>query len=234
MWWEFVFEPTTLFSLKASDATNAAGKALLCPSPYAVKMALLNAICTYDKVDTAVQYFDLIKSLKIEFALPEYIVVNNCFLRIMQESRSETRQVNPNVMFKSTVAFREYLYLSGDIKIAINSDLLLEKHSLNFLKSYFAKINYFGKRGCFFQLKYFSDNAISELPTEYTRELTDKNYFSDGRANILSKVDDFGDKATFEKVNNFSKEKTDRVFKIICLPFKVFKSNKEFSILERN
>ncbi|MCK9425922.1 MAG: hypothetical protein M0Q21_07795 [Ignavibacteriaceae bacterium] len=233
MWWEFVYEPTTLFSLKASEATNAAGKALLCPSPYAVKMAILNAVCTYDSTETAIQYFDLIKSLKMEFALPEYIVVNNCFLRIMQESRSETRKENPNIMFKSTVAFREYLYLPGEMKIAISSEALMEQQNLDFIRKYLAKINYFGKRGCFFQLKSFSDNPIDELSKEYSREIMDKNYFTDGRSKVLNKVDDFGAKATFGKVNNFSNEKTERISKIICLPFKVIKSNKNFTLLQR-
>jgi hypothetical protein len=234
MWWEFIYEPTTFFSLKASEATNSASKALLCPSPYSVKMALLNAICTYDTVATAIQNFELIKSLKMEFALPEYITVNNCFLRIMQESRSEDRKVNPNKMFKSTVAFREYLYLCGDIKIAISSELLSEKDNLSFLIRYLARINYFGKRGCFVQLKNISDNPISILPNEYSRELADTNYFTDGRAKILNKVDDFGTKATFEKVSNFSNQNTDRISRIICLPYKVLKSNKNFTLLERS
>ena len=233
MWWEFVYEPTTMFSLKASEATNAAGKALLCPSPYSVKMSLLNAVCTYDTTETAIQYFDLIKSLKMEFALPEYIVVNNCFLRIMQESRSENRKESPNIMFKSTVAFREYLYLPGEMKIAISSEALKEKQNLDFIRTYLAKINYFGKRGCFFQLKSFSDSPLTELSNEYSREIIDKNYFNDGRPKVLNKVDDFGAKATFRKVSNFSSEKTERISKIICLPYKIIKSNKNFSLLER-
>ncbi len=231
MWWEFVYEPTTLFSLKASAATNSAGKALFCPSPYSVKMALLNAICTYDMVDTAIQYFDLIKSLKIEFALSEYIVLNNCFLRIVK--KDDHPQDKQRDLFIHTVGFREYLYLSGNIKIGINSNLLKDEDNLNFLIHYLARINYFGKRGCFFQFKNVSDYPLQELTKEYSRELTDKNYFSDGRTKLLSKVDDFGPKVTFEKVSNFSKEKTDRILKIICLPFRVLKSNKNFSILKR-
>ena len=46
MWLAVSYQPTSLFSLKLSSATNSAGKSLPVPSPYAVKMALLNAIIT--------------------------------------------------------------------------------------------------------------------------------------------------------------------------------------------
>lgn len=148
MWMEFAYEPTTLFSLKASEATNAAGKSLLSPSPYAVKMALLNAICTYDSVETAKSHFNLIRDLEMQFALPEHVAVTNCFIRIMQESRSETRKENPNIMFKSTVVFREYVYFSGIVKIAAKPSEETTQEQQDFLSRYFASINYFGKRGC--------------------------------------------------------------------------------------
>ena len=233
MWWEITYEPTSLFSLKASEATNAASKSLLCPSPYSVKMALLNAVCTYDSIKAAEDNFDLIKRLNMEFALPEYIVTNNCFIRVMQESRSETRKENPNIMFKSTVAFREYLYLSGHIKIAVSRSPNLAEDELKFLKKYFAKINYFGKRGCFFQFKEISSSRIEELTSEYSREITDNNYFSDGRPKILNRVDDFEANVTFASVSNYTKEKTQRISRIICLPYQVIKSSKSFTLLKR-
>ncbi len=233
MWWEIEYQPTTLFSLKTSEATNAAGKSLLMPSPYAVKMALLNAICTYDSIKSAEEKFVLIKDLQMEFALPEYIVVNNCFIRIMQESRSETRAENPNIMFKSTVAFREYVYFADSIKISISNNSITDDDLL-FLKKYFAKVNYFGKRGCFFQLKSFSENAIDTLTNDYSREITNKEFFSDGRAKVLVKVDDFGHKTTFQKVNNYSSEKTERISKIIALPYRSIKSNKSFTLFKRS
>ena len=84
MWWEIIFAPTTLFSLKTSEASNAAGKSLLLPSPYSIKMGLLNAICTYETPQLAEASFELIRDMNIEIALPEYIITNNCFIRIRQ------------------------------------------------------------------------------------------------------------------------------------------------------
>ena len=234
MWWEVRYEPTSMFSLKISEATNAAGKSLFFPSPYSIKMALINAICTYDSIDSAIQKFDLIKKLMFEYYLPDYLVINNCFLRILQSPHSETLKKFPHLPFISTVAFREYIYFSGEIKLAFTSKINFENEDLSFLKKYFAKINYFGKRGCFFQFKDFSDMPIENLDKNYSRLLSDKEYFQDSRPKILCKIDDFGEKSTFFKVSNYSNEKTDRVSKILCLPFKVIRANKNFTIIKRS
>ncbi len=233
MWWEIEYQPTTLFSLKTSDATNAAGKSLFMPSPYSVKMALLNAVCTFESVKKAEEKFGLIREMEIEFSLPEYIVVNNCFIRIMQESRSETRAENPNLMFKSTVAFREYLFFSGNLRMAFRIANPNDEE-LAFLKSFFYKINYYGKRSCFFQIVFYSENPIEKLPNNYSRKIIDKDFFLDGKAKLLAKVDDFGPKATFNKVNNYSSEKTDRITEIIGLPYQSIKSNKNFTLFKRS
>jgi len=153
MWFEFVYQPTTLFTLKASDATNSAGKSLLSPSPYAVKMALLNAICTFDSVSAAAeQHFVLIRDLEIQFALPEYIAVNNCFIKIIKE---DDHPRGPEDLFKSTVAFREFVYFSGELKIAVKLPPNFIQSQIEFLKRYFVRINYFGKQASLYQLTYY-------------------------------------------------------------------------------
>jgi hypothetical protein len=233
MWWEVVFQPTTLFSLKSSEASNAAGKSLFFPSPYSIKMALLNAICTYDSVTTAIEHFDLIKELKIQVMLPDKFVVNNCFVRIMQESRGETRKESPNIMFKSTVVFREYLYLDGNISVAISNSEEINESDIRFLRNSFSKINYFGKRGCFFQFIDFASSPIQILPNYYSQDISNNEFFENGKHKIICRVDDFGPTTTFAKVNNFSKEKTERISKIVCLPYKMVTSNKNFSLFQR-
>ena len=42
-WLVFQYAPAALFSLKSSRATSTVGKTLLTPTPYAVKMAFLDA-----------------------------------------------------------------------------------------------------------------------------------------------------------------------------------------------
>lgn len=43
--------PTALFSLKDSNSTNSGAKSLFLPSPYSIKMALLNQIITIEGVE---------------------------------------------------------------------------------------------------------------------------------------------------------------------------------------
>lgn len=203
MWIEFVFQPTSLFSLKASDATNSASKSLLSPSPYSVKMALLNAICTFDSVKTAERYFTFIRDTEMQFSLPEFIVVNNCFIKIVKK---DDHPKKPEDLFISTVAFREFVYFSGEIKIAVKIQENSTVEQIEFLKSNFCKINYFGKRASFFQFTKWTDEPIYELPIEYSRGIDDP-LFKDNRHKIIMKVDDFSPDITFNSVNSYSNEK---------------------------
>lgn len=229
MWLEFVYQPTTLFSLKASDATNSASKSLFSPSPYAVKMALLNAICTFDSVTTAERHFNLIRDLEIQFALPEYVVVNNCFIKIIKK---DDHPKVPEDLFKSTVAFREFVYFSGELKIAVGLPSNTTQAEINILKIYFGKINYFGKRASFFQLTDFYQERFKELPDEYSREWNLQSLSKIG-SSILVKMDEFGLNVKFENVNSYSEKKTNRTSKVFILPLKMIKANKNFTIFQR-
>lgn len=229
MWLEFVYQPTTLFSLKASEATNSAGKSLLSPSPYSVKMALLNAICTFDSILTAERHFGYIRDLEIQFALPEYIAVNNCFIKIIKK---DDHPKGPEDLFKSTVAFREFVYFSGELKIAVRLPPNAAKSEIDFLKTYFGKINYFGKRASFFQLIDFHQEPFSELPEEYSREWNIQSFQKIG-SSILVKMDDFGSNVKFENVSSYSDKKTNRATKIIMLPVMMIKANKNFTIFRQ-
>ena len=42
VWLKAIYQPTTLFSLRLSWTTSTGGKTLLLPSPYAIKMAILD------------------------------------------------------------------------------------------------------------------------------------------------------------------------------------------------
>lgn len=228
MWIEIVYKPTSLFSLKQSNATNSAAKTLLCPSPYAVKMALLNAIITYDSVEAAKKYFNLVKELKIHFYLPNEVLVSNCFVKILKEKRSESR-VSEWDTYQSTVAFREYAHFSDNIRLAINvSDIKSE--NIEMLKKWFMRINYFGKRGCFFQFMRTVDTEI--LPMGYSQNL-DSEIPILTSSNIMLLMDDFGKKATFDKVNTYSLDKTSRSPKIFLFPYQIVKSNKNFTLYRR-
>jgi len=222
MWLEVVYRPTTLFSLRQSRATSSGAKSLLTPSPYAVKMALLNAIITYDSIQLAKENFNLIRDLEMCFSLPEKLVVNNCFLKIQKEKRKESK-INEYDTFQSTVGFREYVYLGGDVKIAV----MVEDNKIkNFLKQWFPLINYFGKKGCFFQFIKFKES--NNLDSEYSALLNEK--FTNLMPGIIVEMDDFDKTAHFDNVNTYSATKTKRRKRYYVLPMELKRANKNYTL----
>ncbi len=224
MWLEVVYRPTSLFSLRRSDATNPAAKTLFSPSPYAVKMALLNVAITFFSIETALKNFEFIKNLEIHFNLPKYLCANNCFIKIQKEPK----KAKPGIVFESTVAFREYVYFGNDIKIIFKLDNI---SNVDFLKSLLIRINCFGKRGCFFQFIKF--NLYDVIPDGYSYLLT-KDSIEDGKEKILIKMDDFSKESTFLKVSTYSPESNNcRNSKIYCFNIKQLRANKNFTLYRK-
>ena len=221
MWLEVIYRPTTLFSLKQSEATSSGAKSLLTPSPYAVKMALLNAIITYGSIQLARDKFDLIRDLEMRFSLPEKLVINNCFLKIQKEKRKESRK-NEYDTFQPTVGFREYVYFAGDVKIAV---MIQDEKSKSFLENWFPRINYFGKKGCFFQFIKFIESPV--IGNEYSKSIDNGlEHLSPG---LIVRMDDFDEIVTFDEVSTYSSEKTKRKQRYYFLPITLNKANKNFT-----
>ncbi|EYE89418.1 hypothetical protein Q428_02925 [Fervidicella metallireducens AeB] len=205
MWLEVVYRPTSLFSLRKSEATNPAAKTLISPSPYSVKMALINACITFFSLDLALEKFELIRDLEILFNLPQYFCINNSFVKIQKEPKVKEN----GKAFQPTVAFREYIYYNDTVKIAFKTNNESEE---KFLKLLLMRINYFGKRGSFFQYSCYN-SYTDELPDGYCYLFT-KESIDDNKKKILIKMDDFSHEAKFENISNYSESKAMRDTKI--------------------
>jgi len=231
MWLEIIYKPTSLFTLKMSGATNSAGKSLICPSPYSIKMALLNAIITYDSLKTAKENFAFIRDLEMKFCLPDNIVVNNCLIKIAKDNDKVSPAIKEMKPFKSTIAFREYVHLGDEIKIAVqvnfNDDLFIQD-KIDFLQKWFMHINYFGKKGCFFQ--FISAKTIDELSDDYSKILD--NSFPAG---IMFSMDDVNETAQFKNLDNFDSSTKDakRDKQIFIFGFQQISSNKNYTFYRR-
>lgn len=230
MYLKINYEPTSLFSLKKSEATNSAGKSLFSPSPYSIKMALMNAIITFDSIDTAKEYFNIIRDLEISFKLPKSIVVNNCFIKIMKDNDHPSDKIdkerNP---FKSTVAFREYVYLGENISLAIETPNKADQQLIiyEFLKKWFMHINYFGKKGCFFQ--YVNSEVVDKNDKmEYSSLLS--NTIRNG---IIIQMDDISSKNSFEDISTYTTNKPKREKKLYVFSYKQVRSNKNYTYFEK-
>jgi len=92
------YKPTALFSLKDSNSTNSGAKALLLPSPYSIKMAVINqAIVSGGDLEyleaKGSKLFQFIRDAKISFFIPQetFFSVNNSFLKIAKPVRKDAK-----------------------------------------------------------------------------------------------------------------------------------------------
>jgi CRISPR-associated protein Cas5 subtype I-A len=214
-----IFQPTTLFSLKESNSTNKGAKSLLLPSPYSIKMAILNQAITIGgdltKLETKKsKEFEKIRDAKISFFIPKNtnFCVNNSFVKIQEPVREGSG-------FKPTISFREYVYISDNIEIIFEVE---SEDAKIYLQKYLYKINYFGKRGCFFQFVDFN-----ETPSESNVKPFDVR---NGVVGVLQSYDDFDEKSTFDDVNSFSKSIPKRKKQILVLPLSIESSSKNFTL----
>jgi len=208
-----IYQPTNLFSLKESNSTNSGAKSLLIPSPYSIKMALFNQAITIDGKEifegNKSKEFAFIKDSKIEYRVSGSFCVNNCFVTI-QSLRDGT--------FRGKPSFREYIYLSDNIEIIFD---VKSEEAKQYLQKYLHRINYFGKRGCFFQFVEYRDN-----PGEPNVKEFDVSDFSPG---ILQEFDDVSPKANFMNVDNFDSAPAKRNKKILVIPVRNMNSSKSYT-----
>jgi len=236
MWLIAEYNPVTLFSFRSGIATSSGAKTLFFPTPFAIRTALLDAAICTKGLEAGKTMFEWIKGLSIAVSPPERIVVTNLFAKILKPTRKKEAKESMD----RTIAFREYAHLKGTVYIAFK---ISEVHTeeLHFLLT---QINYFGKRGSFFQFVP-PTKILEELPEDFIS--TDAPYIQDGqikgvypnefKIGLIQVMDDWGNSLTFDKVNVYSseiiKENKDRVRKNIILPYKLVRSSKSFTYYER-
>ncbi len=227
MWLVATYNPTSLFSLRYSNATTAGAKSLLVPSPYTIKMALLVAgIRLYGK-EWARANFVWIRGLTpIQIRPSHYAVVNRCFLRFQSKTtekgkkpRLESGEIDPDYVapigYTSTVGFREYVHLQGAIEIAFPIDELGEPQKEH-LKRLLPQISTFGKRGSFFQFTGFEEQA--EIGKAFSQLFGADGFTEDG---IVHPLDEMAPSLTFEKVDvtdNTRIQSKDRLSQLTIIP----------------
>ncbi|MCG8352765.1 MAG: hypothetical protein MI924_33800 [Chloroflexales bacterium] len=249
MWLTAVYHQVSLFSLKPSDATSTGGRSLLLPTPFSIKMALLDvALRLYGErgVHDA-HLFPLIRDLGIAISLPPQIVVNNCFVRIHKPRRpksgkgekegdgDEQSGSGNDGPFIHSVAFREYVQYNGPLGIALEME---DQRDTDTLALLLMQITYFGKRGSLFQIDSLP-RVVEKLPIRQGYNQINKQPV-DGEHNprsILQMLDDCDSKLTFAKASIYSAEqlspRKDRVFISVRLPYQPTRSSRSFTLYER-
>jgi len=230
MWLIAEYEAVTLFSLKLSTATSSGGKTLLVPTPYALKMALVDSACRTLGVKQAESLWENIRDLHVAIRPAPKVVVTNLFQRILKPFKNPPKEGTPDSFgpFQRTIGYREYAQLIGSMAVAMELGELKKE----VLESLLLNINYFGKRGGFMQLVK-PPYIIEELPNQFVDTLNLQSSFS--LHGTLQVLDDCGSSLTFEKASIYSDKKLkdgDRIQRNIILPYRMTRSSKSFSLYE--
>ena len=231
MWLIAEYESVTLFSLKQSSATASGGKTLLVPTPYAVKMALLDVACRALGVDEAKQRWPEIRDLIIAIRPASGVVVTNLFQKVLKPYKNPPKLGTPDFgPFQRTIGYREYAQLIGPLGIAVGWE---SADSNAWIADLMLNVSYLGKRGGFMQMLAPPVTA-DELPPGFMNATSNPNQFAiNGTLQVL---DDCAPDLSFDKVNIYSGEKVkmgkDRITRQIVVPYRLKRSSKSFSWYE--
>ncbi|MFQ3536821.1 MAG: hypothetical protein SNJ58_13195 [Aggregatilineales bacterium] len=227
MWTLAEYQATSLFSLKQSTATSSGGKTLLLPTPYAIKMALLDVLCRAEGVAEGRQNWPALCQAQIALRPVPRLVVNNTFTRTLRpnegkkqekEEKEEKEEKKEKSAYTRSIGYREYVQWQGLLGIAIRSvDLPFER-----LSQWLLGLQMLGKRGSFVQLQ-APPQQVEQLPPDYI--------LIDGSLpeaiplqSLLQRLDDCSPSLTFEKANIYSNEKVElgkeRRLHSVLLPYR--------------
>ncbi len=238
-WLLAAYNPVTMFSLRMTHATSKGGKTLVVPTPYAVKMALLD-VCfrrfpADQAPDQARRIFDQIKAREIRIRPPKHCLVTNTFMRVLDWDRDGT---DP---FRRTIAYRELAFFAGDdLLIAIAADGL-DASQRQTLTELFAHITSLGKRGGFFQ---FTGTEVHEatLPFGFTAPRAALETSQILTYHLTHELDDFGPalcqaRDGFDRISTYGSGTVrlgeHRVLTATAIPYTRKTSSRHFTWYER-
>ena len=198
-WLVAEYQPTALFSLKISLATSSVGKTLVIPTPYAIKMALVDAAFRAGLSDA--ECANLLRSMvgvDVRIGPTQAAAVTHTFVKVRQESRDG----DPLRPYIANIAYREIAHHHGRwlwaFDLAAGDDLLAER-----LVRLAPHVGYVGKRGSFIQ--FLGLSRIAELSNRFTQPVQNHAPWSPPRRAHVVPLDDFGPEANLETLSSFTK-----------------------------
>ncbi len=223
-WLVATYEPTAMFSLKDSQATSAAGKSLLVPSPYAVKTALIDVAVNWQGVAFAQEVFGWLRTLSVRSSPPEWACVTNAFVKVQRPPKMP----EPGNPFKPTVAFREYIQFRGELRLAFEVSKLGDSERQT-LADLLLRLNMLGKRGGFIQWLGLEEQP--ELDAAFVTHTGDPRTTLSGA--VMHYLDDYGPKMSWDKLSTFTADKPDRVVVSALVPYRLVRSSKRSTLYQR-
>lgn len=187
MWIISTYEPVAAFGLRPSNTTSSGGKSLICPTPYALKMALLDRMIRCEGFDYGVERFPLVRDMRVQVQVPDRVVVNRTFQKVLRPSGK---------LWTQTIAQREICFFGGLWRFAFE---VSDPAFADALPTILSWVNYFGRRGSFVQ---FAGAELQPDPpkTGFVDLSATPRNVAPGFG-FLQRMDDMRPDATFEDVS---------------------------------
>lgn len=236
MWTQAHYQQVALFSLKPAGATSSGGKTLLCPTPYAIKMALLDAAIRTLGLARARDLWPLLCNLRFQLRLPERLTVLHTFARIVRQRRggaADATGAGLETPLVRTIAYREYVQYGGPFTLALQPATGDQLPAV--VTALLPQVNYFGKRGGFVQLEQIEAPVATLDATHFTAlNATQYDFVPGGMIQVL---DDCTPQMTFEQADIYShkpiKLGKERILHHVVLPYRETRHSHGFSLYER-
>ncbi len=236
MWIVARYLPVAPFSLKPASATASGGMTLLVPTPYAIKMALLDAAIRLFGLKEGERLFPLLRDCTIALAPPHDLVVMKGFSKIRRplkdksDEKAQEAHERKHWPMQPTIAYREYVSYQGDFQLAIAAPSHTALPAI--FPQLLCAINYFGKRGGFVQLTSLPYQTET-LPDTRFINLTSADLVAFHQAGTLQMLDDCGQMLTFQRANIYSAERItlgkERILRHVVLPYRLQSSSRGYS-----
>jgi len=227
MWLYVKYLPVSVFGLRPSNTTSSGGKSLMCPTPYAMKLALIDRIIRTEGEAPTRVLFPLIRDLEMFLRVPEVVAVNRTFQKIQRPAGGKEE------VWNSTIAQREFCFHMGEMTIA----MAVQEDSLQTatLRHAFTAINYFGRRGGFFQW----DGDVLEIDPPHENNGFVNLSASDAPGTLsvgfLQRMDDIVPEATFDDISIWNpKAKGGRRSYTVILPYELARHGAGHTVYRRN
>jgi len=158
MWVYATYEPVAVFGLRPSNTTSSGGKSLICPTPYAIKMALLDRLIREKGLDAGIAWFPQIRDLAVWLRGADTLAVTRTFQKVFRPQQSRLDEATGRMeVWTSTIAQRELVVMAGSLTLALGTD---DPDFVGELIVLMGGINYYGRRGSFMQLVAVSPDEV--------------------------------------------------------------------------
>lgn len=237
MWTIARFASTSLFSLRPANATTSGGKSLLTPTPFSIKMSLLDVAIRVYGVGRGRERFPQIRDFKVAVNLPQQIMVNNTFIKILRPHKQGIKdQLGTGLAgpMGSTITYREFIQFGGEVQIALSSNA--SEGTVLSLPQLLSQVHYLGKRGGFMQFLGYEESE--ELPEQFT-VVTGGAMDTFELGGTLQLLDDCGPKMTFDHANVYTRKRlginqvAGRILRPVILPYRMARSSRGYTLYER-